>query len=102
MITPAFHARVNGRLFRITPLESFPASGDDWVPVDCRDVRSTFESQAIIGLCSAQTPESVIAEDQVRDAIRSAYLNATSRESGRYPVGGDSLPEDFKITLVQR
>ena len=96
----AFHVRVNGRLFRITPLESFPASGDDWVPVDCRDVRSTFESQAIIEMGEAATPESVVGDSQVRDAIRSAYYNATSYESGRYPVGGEHLPEDFAVTLA--
>lgn len=98
----AFHVKVNnGRLFRITPLESFPASGDDWVPVDCRDVRSTFESQAIIEASAAKTPESVIADPQVRDAIRSAYLNATSHESGQFPAGGEHLPEDFAVTLVR-
>jgi glutathione S-transferase len=97
----AFHARVNGRLFRITPLESFPVGEDDFVPVDCRDVRSAFESQAIVEAVTAKTPGTLIADGQVRDAIRSAYYSATSHESGRFPVGGDHLPEDFAITLVR-
>jgi hypothetical protein len=96
----AFHVRVSGRLFCITPLESFPVDEDDFVPVDCRDVRSTFESQAIIEASAAKTPESIIADAQVRDAIRSSYYSATSHESGRYPVGGADLPEDFEVTLV--
>lgn len=96
----AFLVRANGRLFRITPLEDFPASGEDWTPVDCRDVRSTFESQAIIAASVARAPESIVAEDQIRDAIRSAYLNATSHESGRYPAGGEHLPEDYEITIL--
>jgi hypothetical protein len=92
----AFHVRVNGRLFRITPV---PEPHNDWTLVDCRDARTTFESQAMLDGTTA-TPESILADSQVRDAIRSAYYNATSHESGLYPVGGDHLPEDFAITLI--
>lgn len=90
----------SGRLFRITPLEAFPASGDDWVPVDCRDIRTRFEAQAIIGWRDSLTPASVIAENQVRDAIRSAYYTATSHESGRFPVGGTELADNFTVHLI--
>jgi hypothetical protein len=70
------------------------------VPVDCRDVRTTYESQAIIAGKDAETRELVVAESMVRDAIRSAYYNATSHESGRFPVGGEHLPDDFEVKVI--
>jgi hypothetical protein len=106
-MTRSFLARVNGtgnnqdgRLFRITPLEPFPAGGDDYVPVDCRDVRSRFEAQAIIEAGQAKTPDTILADSQVRDAIVSAYYNATSHESGQYPVGGTRLPDGFTVIVL--
>lgn len=99
-IVKAFHVRVNGdRLFRITPLDEFPASGDSWVPVDCRDVRSTMEAQSIVEASVATSREALLADEQTRDAIRSAYLNATSQESGHFPAGGVHLPADFTVTV---
>ena len=99
---PGFHIRVGvaGRLFCITPLDTFPASGDDWIPVDCRDVRSTMESQAIVEASVAADRGALLADPQVRDAIRSAYLNATSHESGQYPGGGVILDDPFRIEFV--
>lgn len=97
----SFLVRVEGRLMRVSPVrESFTSCGDDWTPVDCRDVRTRMESQAIVLTTLAASPETLVAEDQVRDALRSAYLNGTSYESGRYPTGGTRLPEDFKIEVV--
>jgi hypothetical protein len=86
-----FHVRAGGRLFRITPAG---------VLVDCRDTRTGFESQAIVGAGQTETPEAILADSQVRDAIASAYYNATSKEGGRYPVGGTALPGNFTITLA--
>jgi hypothetical protein len=68
--------------------------------VDCRDTRTGFESQAIVDAATSQSRTLILADSQVRDAIRSAYHNATSHESGRYPVGGERLPEDFTIELI--
>jgi hypothetical protein len=87
-MTP-FHITVNGRLFRISPAG---------VVVDCRDVRARMESQAIVEADVAGDRSRILADSQVRDAIASAYYNATARESGRYPVGGTALPDDFNIT----
>jgi hypothetical protein len=72
-----FHVRANGRLMRITALEPFRAGGDQYVPVDCRDTVSTFTSQALILLEESETPESIIACGEVREAIQCAYLSAT-------------------------
>jgi hypothetical protein len=96
-----FHVRAGGRLFRITPLETFPV-GDDWFsPVDCRDVRTTLEAQAIVEADVAAARETLIASDGIRDALRSAYLNATSYEVGPdHRVGGTHLPDDFLVTLA--
>jgi hypothetical protein len=94
----SFLVRVNERLFRIFPLESFPCGNEDYIPVDCKDSRTRYESQAIME--AAQTPEAVIADSQVRDAIRSAYYNATAHESGHYPAGGTHLPDDFEVRLI--
>jgi hypothetical protein len=103
----SFLVRVNGtgnnsdgRLFRITPLESFPVSDDDYVPVDCKDIRTRFESQSIVELSTAASRETLLADSQTQDAIASAYLNATSYESGRYPAGGVLLPEGFTVTPI--
>lgn len=87
---PIFHILAGGRMFRIT---------QNGALVDCRDTRTGDESQAIIDAHAAQNTTNVLADSQVRDAIASAYYNATCRESGKYPLGGTSLPDGFEITL---
>lgn len=94
-----FNVRVNGdRLFRITTADAF-GDGEEYT-VDCRDVRSTFESQAIVPAKFTDTRESLLAHSQVRDAIASSYLNATSHESGQFPGGGTSLPDGYSIEIL--
>jgi len=83
------HIRVASRLFRIT------VAG---ILVDVRDTRSTFETQAI--LADLLPFGEILKDSQVRDAISSTYYNATSHESGKYPVGGTWLPDDFTIEEV--
>lgn len=95
----SFLARAAGRLFRISPQRAFGASDDWWVPVDCRDVRTGMESQAIVRAASAAARASLLAEQQVRDAVKSAYLHATMQEAGTYPAGGVLLPAGFVIEL---
>jgi hypothetical protein len=101
-IVGSFSVRVNGRSMRVRPVrESFRSCDDDWTPVDCRDVWTGMESQAIVLTKSAGSRAALVAEDQVRDALRSAYINGVSQELGRYPAAGDArLPEDFKIEVV--
>ncbi len=90
----AFHITVNGdRLFRITPVEG--------CAVDCCDVKTGFESQSIVGPGDLASAETLLADGQTRDAIASAYYNATSHESGHYPVGGTGLPDDFTTEIVR-
>lgn len=84
--------RVASRRFRLT-LTREEGTG---LLVDVRDIATTFESQAIAD--EDATNEQALADSQVRDAIRSTYLNATSHESGGYPSGGTMLPADFGIT----
>lgn len=94
-----FHVRVNGdRLFRITAADAF-GDGEEFT-VDCRDVRSTFESQSIVPAEAVATRETLLAEPQTRDAIATAYLNATSHESGQFPGGGTMLPPDFTTEIL--
>ena len=95
-IVRPFHVRVNGnRLFRITPLSPF-AERDrdgkdyDYVPVDCRDVRSTFESQSIVEARTAASRETLLADSQTRDAIASAYASATKT----------TLPDEYSIEIL--
>ena len=102
---PPFLVRAGGRLFRITAHEPFTSCDDDWVPVDALDSQTGFSSQAIIIASAAASRESIIAEDQVRDAIRSAYLNATTtwnRDAAGRATGianhGVHLPDGFPIT----
>jgi hypothetical protein len=90
MINSPFQVRVAGRRMQVTV---------DWPAIDCRDILTGDESQAIGGV-GMTTRETVLADSQVRDAIRSAYYNATSRESGRYPVGGTRLPDGFAIEII--
>ncbi len=83
-----YHVTVAGRAMTVT------VTG---VLADCRDAATGYESQAILG---ASVPSAqVLADSQVRDALRSAYYNATSREAGTYPTGGTVLPENFTITM---
>lgn len=91
-----FTVRVNGnRLFRITPVETFWCGDLQYVPVDCRDIRTGMESQSIVELGQAVTRAGLIADEQTRDAIRSAYANAT-RSPG--DLSGAWLPDDYTIT----
>lgn len=87
--------RVQGRQMRVRPLERFP-DGDGWyVPVDVRDLESTYESQAIV----PEGTEPLIADSQVRDAIRSVYLSATV-PAGRRVAEGAHLPDDFNVEVI--
>ena len=101
-ITPAFLIRAGGRLFRVTALDdSFTSCDDQWTPVDVRDLRTGLESQAIILTEACASRELIVADQQVRDAIRSAYMNATTEwADGRMTVIGEHLPEDFPVTLI--
>ena len=80
------HSTVNQREMRITT---------KGIIADCLDMATGHESQVITGPWG--NAARVLADSHVRDAVRSAYYNATSLESGHYPVGGDKLPEDFEI-----
>lgn len=83
-----FHVRVRSRLFRVT------ITG---VLVDVRDVKSTFETQAITE-SALLGHDATLADSQVRDAFRSVYHNALWRENGEvYPSGDALLPGDFII-----
>lgn len=94
-VVRAFHVRVNGdRLFRITPLGAFPVESDNYVPVDCRDVATTMEAQSIVEAPVADSRETLLADEQTRDAIRSAYGNAVRVAGGEYV----HLPDDFTVT----
>jgi hypothetical protein len=101
-ITPAFLVRAGGRLFRITALsESFTSCDDRWTPVDVRDLRTGFESQAIILTEACASRAAILEESQVRDAIRSAYMNATTIWANhRIVLSGPRLPDDFPVTII--
>jgi len=89
------YVRAGGRLFRLTMTRE-----DLGLLVDVRDVRSTFETQAILRDgedCEPVPIKTVLTEPEVYDAIRSVYASATSHESGQFPSGGIHLPEDFPI-----
>lgn len=96
-----FTAIVNDtRRFRITPLETFWCGDHLYVPVDCRDTLTGMTSQSIVELATAATAAGLAGDEQTRDAIRSAYQNATSFDrAGRYTIGkGTRLPADFRIS----
>jgi hypothetical protein len=88
-----FYAHANGRLFRIAPGDDFRSCDDDWMPVDCRDVRARVEAQAII-LASKTTPREIVSDHQVQDAIRSAWGNAQ-----RFEPALAALPGSFDIAI---
>jgi hypothetical protein len=88
MGTSDFTVKAGGRWFRII------CRG---VLIDCRDITSGYESQAVVDNATAHSQTLIISDRQVRDAIRSAYYNATSQENGTYPVGGTFLPDNFVI-----
>jgi hypothetical protein len=101
LVTRSFLVKVGGRLMRVTPYpEKFQSCDDMWTPVDCKDVRTRMESQAIVLTSATGSPETLIVEDGVRDALKSAYLNGTSLESGHYPTGGELLPDGFEVSLI--
>lgn len=87
--------RAGGRLFRIT-VTAEPVG----LIIDCRDSVTTFESQALIWEETEMPFAEIIKDSMVRDAIRSAYLNATAHESGNYPTGGTRLPDGYEITVL--
>jgi hypothetical protein len=71
------HAKVAGRLFRITrQAESFMSTDIMYSPVDCRDVRTGIEAQAIV----PTNTYPLLEDNDVLDAIASAYLNATGKQ----------------------
>lgn len=95
----SFLARSAGRLFRISSQRPFGARGDWWSPVDCRDMLTGMESQAIVRASLLRSRAVLLGAQPVRDAVKSAYLNATAWESGDYPAGGTLLPDDFVIEV---
>jgi hypothetical protein len=100
MIKP-FNVWVAGdRLFRITPLDEFPEGNETYVPVDCRDVRSTMEAQSIVEAHAAGSRETLLADGQTRDAIASAYLSATRMEATQGQAVLAILPDDFTIVIA--
>lgn len=95
----SFPVRVAGRLFQITPHRPFSVADDRYVPVDCRDVRTHMESQAIVRASVLRSRMTLLGVRPLRDAVKSAYLNATALESGDYPAGGVLLPDNFMIEV---
>jgi hypothetical protein len=89
-----FQIRAGGRLFLITPEAVSPCT------VDVRDMATGTEAQSIVAPGDLASRATLLADSQTRDAIASAYYNATAREGGRYPVGGTALPADFTVEGV--
>lgn len=86
-----FRIRAGGRVFRITV---------EVAAVDCRDVATGTEAQSIVSPAELTSRETLLADPQTRDAIASAYYNATSREAGTYPTGGTALPDGFPVEYL--
>ena len=98
-MTP-FYIRAGGRMMRVTVLRSFEATGDDWYPVDVRDIGQRTESQAIIAEATVKAgPLALMADSQMRACVRSVYMNATGFEVGDPISGGTWLPDDFPIEV---
>jgi hypothetical protein len=95
-----FYIRAGGRMMRVTVLRSFEATGDDWHPVDVRDIGQRTESQAIIAEATVKAgPLALMADSQMRACVASVYMNATGFEDGD-PIGGRRmLPDGFTIEV---
>jgi len=95
-----YRLTLGGRRFRITVGYSdvFPSGDDEMVWIDCRDIASTFESQAIITLAEARAD---IFRRPVYDACKSAYLAATGND-GSGELYGDFFTNGPKVVYPRK
>jgi hypothetical protein len=95
-VAAPFRVTVEGRQLSITPGEVFGEreGGATYlsVPVDCRDAAAGCTSQAIVDAADAASPAAIIGDSQVRDAIASAYFNATQT----------ALPHGFGVQMADQ
>lgn len=86
------------RLMTVTCTEE-----NGWILADVRDSQTRIESQAIVNELDPEeyTSDDILAVEQVRDCIKSAYLSATTKwENHRIAATGTILPDDYPIKII--
>lgn len=80
---PDYWIHVNGRTFRLTVGPAFSERDTEYVTVDCRDIATRMESQAILTAEEGVSLQSMLTVRQLFDCVVSVYGNATGDWSPR-------------------
>ena len=92
--------RAADRLMTVTVTEDSCAS---WILADCRDLKTRIESQAIVNDLDPEecTADGILADQEVRDCIKSVYLSATTTwENHKIAAPGIILPDDYPLKII--
>jgi hypothetical protein len=92
--------RAADRLMTVTATEEPDSS---WILADCRDLATGIESQAIVDDLDPEeyTADSILADQGMRDCIKSVYLGATTAwKAHKIAAPGLILPDDYPLKII--